>query len=57
MKKKKKSRVNWRDLCHKIGLDFLLHITPIIMAEKRTVEPGNALNDIALMVLFEIVKV
>jgi hypothetical protein len=48
--------LNRRALCHEIGLDFLSQNIPIITAEKRTVKPGNAFEDIAFSVPFEIDK-
>ncbi len=54
--RKRNCQVKRRTLCFYIGLDFLFQNVPIITAEKRTVKPGNAFEDIAFRVLFEIVK-
>jgi hypothetical protein len=39
-----------------VGPDFLFHDIPITTAEKRTVEPKNAFENIAFWLPYEIVK-
>jgi hypothetical protein len=53
---KKSCQVQRRALYHKTGLDFLFQNIPIITAEKGTVQPKNAFEDITFKVPFEIVK-
>jgi hypothetical protein len=37
-----------------VGLGFRFQITPIITPNKRTVQPGNAFEDVSFMPGFEI---
>jgi hypothetical protein len=45
-----------RHWCHLIGLDSLFQKTPVITPKKRSVQPGDALEDTAFKPGFEILK-
>jgi hypothetical protein len=54
--KEKNWRVKMRHLCHWISIVSLFQKTPIIIPKKRTVKPGDAIEDTVFQPGFEIVK-